>query len=144
MSDFMNRLIVGDAKNVLASMPEGSVDLVITSPPYWTAVEYDEGSIESSGDYGDYIAALLEVWKGCLRVLRPNGKLAINTPIMPVPKKIIGDQHTRHLKNINNDIEHSNVIKLLKVWPIRLAKADIEDDVRELPLPWQYHRKQHH
>ena len=38
-------------------------------------------------------------------MLRPNGKMAINTPIMPVPKKIIGGQHTRHLKNINNDIE---------------------------------------
>lgn len=107
MVEFINKLIVGDAKQVMAQMPENSVDLVVTSPPYWTAVEYDEGSIESSGVYDNYIAALLEVWKGCLRVLRPNGKLAINTPVMPVPKKIIGDQHTRHIKNINNDIEQS-------------------------------------
>lgn len=107
MMDLVNRLIIGDAKQVLLGMPEASVDLVVTSPPYWTAVEYDEGSIESSGSYEDYIRALLQVWKGCLHVLRPNGKLVINTPIMPVPKKIIGDQHTRHIKNINNDIEHS-------------------------------------
>ena len=88
-------------------MPEASVDLVITSPPYWTAVEYDEGSAESLGSYDEYIEALLQVWKACFRVLRPNGKMAINTPILPVPKKIIGNQHTRHLKNINNDIEAS-------------------------------------
>ena len=107
MDDFINRLLVGDAKSILANLPEGSVDLVITSPPYWTAVEYDKGSIESMGTYEEYLDALLAVWKACSRVLRPNGKMVINTPIMPVPKKIIGDQHTRHIKNINNDIEAS-------------------------------------
>jgi DNA modification methylase len=103
----VNTLIVGDAKKVLASYPDNSIDFVVTSPPYWTAVEYDEASIESAGTYEEYIASLLEVWRQCFRVLRPNGKIAINTPIMPVPKKIIGDQHTRHIKNINNDIEAS-------------------------------------
>jgi DNA modification methylase len=48
---------------------------------------------------------LLSVWKECERVLCPNGKLCINTPIMPISKKVIPDQHTRHIKNINNDIE---------------------------------------
>ena len=105
--EMLNRLFVGDAKDVLASMPEASIDLVVTSPPYWTAVEYDEGSTESLGSYDEYIDALLHIWRGCFRVLRPNGKIAINTPILPVPKKIIGDQHTRHIKNINNDIESS-------------------------------------
>ena len=38
-------------------------------------------------------------------MLRPNGKLCINAPIMPIPKAVI-EQHTRHLKNIAFDIEH--------------------------------------
>lgn len=108
MSDsYINRLIHGDSKSVLAGIPDNSIDLVVTSPPYWTAVEYDQETQESSGTYEDYISSLLEVWKQCFRVLRENGKMAINTPIMPVPKKIIGDQHTRHVKNINNDVEIS-------------------------------------
>jgi DNA modification methylase len=45
------------------------------------------------------------VWTECARVLRPNGKLCINAPIMPIPKEMIR-QHTRHLKNIAFDIEH--------------------------------------
>ena len=45
------------------------------------------------------------VWAECARVLRPNGKLCINAPIMPIPKEII-KQHTRHLKNIAFDMEH--------------------------------------
>jgi len=44
------------------------------------------------------------VWAQCSRVLRPNGKLCINAPIMPIPKAMI-EQHTRHLKNIAFDME---------------------------------------
>lgn len=104
---YVNRLILGNADEVLAEIPDNSIDFVVTSPPYWSAVEYDKDSTETIGTYDEYIEAMLKVWKQCFRVLRDNGKIAINTPIMPVPKKIIGDQHTRHLKNINNDIEAS-------------------------------------
>ena len=104
---YINQLIVGDARSILVNLPNGSVDFIVTSPPYWTAVEYDQTTSESSGDYVHYIEALLGVWQECFRVLRPNGKMAINTPILPIPKKINNDQHTRHVKNINNDIEFS-------------------------------------
>ena len=91
----------------MKSIPDNSIDLIVTSPPYWSAVEYDENSIETLGTYDDYINSLLQVWEQCFRVLRDNGKMAINTPILPIPKILIGDQHTRHIKNINNDIETS-------------------------------------
>ncbi len=107
LQDRINCLVVGDAAAVLSELPDNSIDLVVTSPPYWTAVEYETATQESGGSYDEYIRALLHVWLQCFRVLRPNGKLAINTPILPIPKKIIGNQHTRHIKNINNDIECS-------------------------------------
>src|SRR3546814_8357343 len=44
------------------------------------------------------------IWCEGARVLRPNGKLCINAPIMPIPKAVI-EQHTRHLKNIAFDME---------------------------------------
>ena len=31
----------------------------------------------------------------------------IGTPVMPIRKEVMGDQHTRHLKNIGSDIEHT-------------------------------------
>lgn len=126
--DFCNRLIVGDAKDVLARMPEHSVDLVVTSPPYWTAVEYEKTTAESTGTYAEYLDSLLAVWKECFRVLRPNGKMAINTPLMPIPKKVIGGQHTRHLKNISSDLESSILQKTeflrysLFVWQKQTSK----------------------
>ena len=106
-SNLINSLIVGDAGEVLNAVADDSIDLVITSPPYWTAVQYDTPTTRSFGTYDEYISSLLVVWKHCERVLRPNGKLAINTPILPIPKRIIKDQHTRHIKNLSNDIEHT-------------------------------------
>ena len=106
-SNLIDSLIAGDAAEVLKQVPDDSIDLIITSPPYWTAVEYDASTAKSFGTYAEYISALLAVWKHCERVLRPNGKLAINTPILPIPKRIIKNQHTRHIKNLNNDIEYT-------------------------------------
>src|SRR5579871_2302918 len=93
----------GDAAAVMAEWPADCIDLIITSPPYWTAVEYDDQHVTWPA-YDDYLVDMMRVWRQCARVLRPNGKLCINSPIMPVPKTII-DQHTRHLKNIAFDTE---------------------------------------
>jgi DNA modification methylase len=109
IKSFVNKIHQGDAADVMARMPSGSIDLIITSPPYWTAVKYDDGAIDG-GDapgrwatYDDYLEDMFRVWTQCARVLRPNGKLCINAPLMPIPKEII-PQHTRHLKDIAGDI----------------------------------------
>ena len=85
------------------------------------------------------------VWTQCARVLRPNGKLCINAPIMPIPKAVI-EQHTRHLKNIAFDIEHRILAEtdLERYSSVRVAEADVQDDVRQLSLSGQHHREQHY
>jgi len=100
----VDRLFVGHAADVMARFPGGCIDLVVTSPPYWTAVEY-EGQSNPWASYEAYLDDMMRVWGECARVLRPNGKLCINAPIMPIPKEVI-QQHTRHLKNIAFDMEH--------------------------------------
>jgi len=104
--DFMNKIICGDAREVLKQLRKNSIDLIITSPPYWNLVDYGfEGQIGQSS-YEQYLDDMTEVWIECDRILSPNGKLCINTPIVPVKKEVINNQHTRHIKNINNDIEY--------------------------------------
>jgi DNA modification methylase len=102
--NFVNRLFTGHAAQVPACFPEESIDLVVTSPPYWTAVQY-HGASNPWTSYDLYLVDMLAVWRECARVLRPNGKLCINAPLMPIPKKPIA-QHTRHLKNIAFDMEY--------------------------------------
>jgi modification methylase len=112
-ADIVDRLFTGHAAKVMREFPDGCVDLIVTSPPYWTAVEYDRGENPWSS-YAAYLADMQTVWTECARVLRPNGKLCINAPLMPIPKAVI-EQHTRHLKNLAFDMEHGI-----------LAKTDLE------------------
>lgn len=67
-------------------LPDKSVHLVITSPPYWQLKDY--GISEQIGfneSYESYINNLNLVWKDCHRVLHPGCRLCIN----------IGDQFAR-------------------------------------------------
>lgn len=100
----VNELVCGHAAEVMRSWPDASVDLIVTSPPYWTAVKYDDQE-ETWETYDEYLNDIMKVWAECARVLRPNGKLCINSPVMPVPKALVS-QHTRHLKNIAFDFDN--------------------------------------
>ena len=102
-----NSIVCGDAREVLAHIPSNSIRLIVTSPPYWDFVDYGVPGQIGQTTYEVYLADLLRVWQECYRVLTPNGKLCINTPILPIEKARTPYQHTRELKNLNNDIESS-------------------------------------
>lgn len=69
--------------NEMADIKDNSVNLIITSPPYWTLKDYenDEQIGVGSSSYDHYIEELNKVWSECVRVLAPDGKICIN--IMP-------------------------------------------------------------
>jgi DNA modification methylase len=73
----VHRLIQADAR-YLDFIPDSSVHLVVTSPPYWILKRYNEnpnqlGHIEQ---YEEFLEELARVWKHCFRVLVPGGRLA--------------------------------------------------------------------
>lgn len=69
-------LHVGDARR-MTNLEEGSVHLVVTSPPYWTLKEYrdTEGQLGHVADYEKFLVELDTVWKHCFRALVPGGRL---------------------------------------------------------------------
>src|SRR5438045_3913710 len=71
-----HRLVRGDARN-LAEVSETTVQLVLTSPPYWTLKRYNEhdDQLGHMTDYQEFLDALDEVWSHCFRVLVPGGRL---------------------------------------------------------------------
>ncbi|MBI3747441.1 MAG: site-specific DNA-methyltransferase [Chloroflexi bacterium] len=71
-----HRLLLGDARD-LSGIPSGSVHLVVTSPPYWTLKDYNENDAQLGHlqDYETFVAELDKVWRECLRVLTPGGRL---------------------------------------------------------------------
>lgn len=104
-SQHLDRIISGDALESLAKLPDECVALAVTSPPYWDVVDYGIDKQIGHTTYDEYLDQLTEVWRETERVLISNGKLAIVTPVMPISKSQINNQHTRHLKNIAFDIE---------------------------------------
>jgi len=70
---------VGDARD-MAAVPDASVALVVTSPPYFAGKEYETalGEGHVPGDYLDYLTMLRDVLAECVRTLEPGGRLAVN------------------------------------------------------------------
>src|ERR1700680_1170097 len=73
LMEIVDRMITGHAAEELSKFPAGCIDLIVTSPPYWTAVEYDRAKNPWSS-YDEYLADMQSVWNQCARVLRPTGK----------------------------------------------------------------------
>lgn len=63
---------------------DNSVDLVVTSPPYFALRSYRDGGEHYAGQIGDeptpdeFVSSLLEVTAECVRVLKPSGSLWVN------------------------------------------------------------------
>jgi DNA modification methylase len=70
-------LHLGDARQ-LDTIPDESLHLVVTSPPYWTLKEYPDhqGQLGLVEDYEQFHDELDKVWKHCYRVLVPGGRIA--------------------------------------------------------------------
>ena len=74
--------ICADARH-MAELPDASVALVVTSPPYFVGKSYED-AVAADGDdriptsYFDYLDMLRDVFAECVRVLEPGGRIAVN------------------------------------------------------------------
>ena len=68
-------LLQGDAREL--KLPDSSIHLVLTSPPYWTLKEYRDttGQMGHILDYAEFIKELDRVWRICYDALVPGGRL---------------------------------------------------------------------
>jgi DNA modification methylase len=80
-----HKIVFGDSRQ-MQSVEDKSVQLIITSPPYWQLKDYGvENQIGYNHSYEEYINNLNLVWKECYRILEDGCRLCIN----------IGDQFAR-------------------------------------------------
>lgn len=77
--------IQGDSRK-MSKVQDSSIQLIVTSPPYWQLKDYGvDNQIGFNDSYEEYINNLNIVWKECERVLSPGCRLCVN----------IGDQFMR-------------------------------------------------
>jgi len=79
LESITNTIINGDCVEVMKTLPEGSVDLVVTSPPFSVNIKYDvyDDTIPMDEYWNFTTKWLTEVY----RVLKDDGRVAINVPI---------------------------------------------------------------
>jgi len=93
--------------------------LAVTSPPYFNIKDYSfdgwqenrisetvRGQIGDIREYSGYLSALDRVWMEVERVLKPNGKLCVNVPLVPIQKNELSTHYTRDIFNLHSGIEY--------------------------------------
>ena len=74
--EFINKIICGYSEEVLKKLPNNSVDLIFTSPPYNFGLEYENH--KDGTNWEDYFNKLFGVFKECIRVLKYGGRIIVN------------------------------------------------------------------
>ncbi len=131
------KILTGDCREVLKTLPDESVHCVVTSPPYWGLRDYGVvGQIGLEPDFRDYLKIMVEVFREIKRVLRKDGTCwvnmgdnyvgAVNGRSARDSKIIGGDDRTfrdKPFSNIGNGLKPKDMAGM----PWRLAFALQED-----------------
>jgi DNA methylase len=120
------RIFTGDCRAILSTMPEGSVQMVCTSPPYYGLRSYGIGTengeigLEQSPD--EYVAQMVEVFRGVKRVLRDDGTVWLN----------LGDCYASGGKQQigRNDEDASNIARRAAAYKTGAVKASTGGNIR--------------
>ncbi len=84
--EYINQIIVGDCEQVLREMPDNSVDLIFTSPPYADQRKRTYGGVRPD-EYVDWFLPKAQQFQ---RVLKPSGTFILN-----IKEKVVhGERHT--------------------------------------------------
>ena len=79
IEDVTGQIINGDCVEIMKTLPEGSVDLIVSSPPYNANIKYDVYDDGLSMD--DYWKFTIDWLSESFRVLKDDGRIAVNVPI---------------------------------------------------------------
>lgn len=84
--EFVNQILVGDCEEILRELPDNSVDLIFTSPPYADQRKSTYGGVPPD----EYVAWFLPKAAQFLRVLKPTGTFILN-----IKERVVdGERHT--------------------------------------------------
>ena len=73
-----NKIIQGNCVEVMASLPESTIDLIVTSPPYNVGIDYDTHDDKQSME--DYWQFTKDWLSESYRILKDDGRIAVNIP----------------------------------------------------------------
>ncbi len=73
----INQILCGDNLELIQKLPDCSIHLVITSPPYFQQRDYG-GGMGNETEVNEYIDKLLYLFRECVRVVKDDGNIVFN------------------------------------------------------------------
>jgi DNA modification methylase len=126
-------LIRADARSL--PLADQSVDLVVTSPPYWALRSYTDGGEHYDGQIGSepspaaYVDSLIECTREWMRVLKPSGSIWVN----------LGDKYAERGGPEREGGVDGGVVNYRAARPRRRGISDTGIRAKSLiGLPWRY------
>jgi len=78
-NDNIPNVLIGDVFDCLRKIPDKSISVVVTSPPYWNLRDYEfKGQIGQEENPQDYVNKMVSVGNELLRILKDNGAYFLN------------------------------------------------------------------
>ena len=78
IENYINKIHVGNCIEIMSEIPQNSVDLIVTSPPYGVGIDYDVH--DDDVHFEEYMKFSKEWIEQAFRVLKDDGRIAINIP----------------------------------------------------------------
>ena len=138
-TDYLPEVIKGDARDL--PLPDDSVDLIVTSPPYFGHRSYEDGGIPIAKQIGqeptpaEFVDALIDATREALRVLKPSGSLWVNLGERYVDRSLSGTPW-RYALRCTDDL--SLALRSEVVWskPNAFIDAKAADRARRTHETW--------
>lgn len=78
IENYINTVINGDCVEVMKTLPENSIDLIVTSPPYGVNISYDVH--DDDMEINEYLEFSRRWLKEAYNILKEDGRIALNIP----------------------------------------------------------------
>jgi modification methylase len=128
LSETTHTIYEADSRD-LSMIPDGTVHLVVTSPPYGALKRYEDhpaqlGHIE---DYEGFLIELDKVWAECERVLVPGGRICCVVGDVCVPRRRAGRHYVLPLSaDIQVRARHLGLDALTPIRWLKIANVKLE------------------
>ena len=114
----INKIIQGDALKILKTLPDESVDSIITSPPYFSLRDYNViGQLGLEPTFQEYISKLCDIFDETKRVLKKGGTCFVN----------IGDTYYGGGRNKGNKKPHPKGVRRLGAKSVATPSPEGQD-----------------
>jgi site-specific DNA-methyltransferase (adenine-specific) len=118
-------ILCGDSFDLMQTIPDQSIQLIITSPPYFQQRDYG-GGMGNEKTLTEYLEKLLDLMGECIRVLKPTGSIVFN----------LGDKYENGSLLL---VPYRFAIAVAERYPLQLVNAITW--VKSNPTPRQFKRR---